>query len=97
MVIVAPGLDPTWFFETAQPYWNQFRPIVTTDISLVDLIDHQKSLAVTVISPPDAVIAMTQRIQQQYPNVWFDLIVAEDKQGVANIFNDRVHLNQRFG
>ncbi|MBZ0276743.1 MAG: hypothetical protein K8I60_11385, partial [Anaerolineae bacterium] len=89
MVILAPGLDPDLFFNHAAGYWSIFRPIVTTNIELVDYVPKEKSLAVTVISPDAFVQAMTERIQVQYPNVWFDLIVADDIQRVADIFATR--------
>lgn len=97
MVILAPGLDPDWFFNYAAGYWNIFRPIVTTNIELVDFVPGEKSLAVTVISPDAFVEAMTERIKVQYPNVWFDLIVADDMQGVADVFANRTQRHQRFG
>ncbi len=96
MVVLAPGLNTDWFFETAQPYWELFRPIVTSDLSLMDFLTSDKSLAVTVIAPPHMVATMTERIKDPYPNVWFDLIVAERRQDVGDILNERVQRNQRF-
>lgn len=96
MVILAPGLDTDWFFETAQPYWQRFRPIVTDDLSLIDLFQSDKSLAATVIAPPQAIAFMTERIEAQYPHVWFDLIVSENRSDVGDILNERVQRNQRF-
>lgn len=97
MVLLAPGLTPDWFFETAQPYWNTFRPIVTNRIDFIRFIPYTQSLAITVIATPDMVDTMSQMIQDQYPNVWFDLIVADNLNTVAEVFNNRVLVNQRFG
>ncbi len=97
MIILAPGLDSRRFFETAQSYWNTFRPMVTTDLNLIDLIPPNKSLAVTVIATPDLVPMMTEQIKDKYPNVWFDLITATDFDSVRQTFNDRVIANRRFG
>ncbi len=97
MVILAPGLEARWFFDTAQAYWNLFRPIVTTVPELIDFIPSSRSLAATVISPADLVDTMRQVIQIRYPNVWFDLIVADSVQNVAATFNDRARQNLRFG
>jgi len=96
MVILGPGVDTDWFFDTAQPYWELFRPIVTTHIDLIDFFQSDKSLAATVISPPQYVDIMTERIKDRYPNVWFDLIVADSRQDVGDILNERVERNQRF-
>jgi hypothetical protein len=95
-VVLAPGLNTNWFFETAQPYWELFRPIMLTDLSLIDFFFSDKSLALTVIAPPQAVALMTQQIEDRYPHVWFDLIVAESRQDVGDILNERVQRNQRF-
>jgi hypothetical protein len=97
-VIVAPGLDPRWFFETAQPYWNRYRPIVTTSWEFIERIPSDKSLAVTVIAPPDMTDSMTQAIHKRFPNVLFDLLIAAgDPKSVADTLNARVWSNKRFG
>ena len=96
MVILGPGVDTDWFFDTAQPYWELFRPVVATDLSLIDFFQSDKSLAATVISPPQYIPTMTERIKDRYPNVWFDLIVADSRQDVGDILNERVQRNQRF-
>lgn len=97
MVILAPGLDPDWFFNHAAAYWNTFRPIVTTNIELVDFVPKANSLAVTVIAQDAFAQPMQERIKDQYPNVWFDLIIADDTLRVDEIFAERARRQQRFG
>ncbi|KXK22656.1 MAG: hypothetical protein UZ15_CFX003000950 [Chloroflexi bacterium OLB15] len=97
MVLLAPGLDSGWFFDTARAYWNRFRPMVTTQFGLIDLIPSTSSLAVTVIAPSDMVATMRAAIEGRYPNVWFDLIIADDPTRVRQVFDDRVTANLRFG
>lgn len=97
MILLAPGLNTDWFFETAQPYWNTFRPIVTTRADLLTSIPYEVSVAMTVIAQPDQVHDMTEAIQERYPHVWFDLIVAADLDDVRELFNFRVVSNRRFG
>lgn len=97
-VVLAPGLEPRWFFETGRAYWNTFRPIVTPVWDFIDYIPSDRSLAVTVITPPDMADTMTQIIQKQFPNVLFDLIIAEgDFTNVTDVLNARVWANRRFG
>jgi hypothetical protein len=97
-VILAPGLDAGWFFETAQAYWNRYRPIVTSSWEFIGHIPSDKSLATTVITPPDMADSMAQAIQKTYPNVLFDLIIANgDMKAVADTLNARVWSNKRFG
>jgi hypothetical protein len=40
---------------------------------------------------------MRVSIEEAYPNVLFDLIVADDKTAVQQILNNRVQANARFG
>jgi hypothetical protein len=97
MVILAPGLDASWFFDTAQAYWNTFRPVVTVLPDFIGFVPNNQSVAATVIAPPDQVAAMTSVIQDRYPNVLIDLVVAGDLNAVRDLFNNRVWANQRFG
>jgi len=97
MVLLAQGIDSNWFFDTARAYWNRFRPIFTTRFDLIDMIPTNSSLAVTIIAPTEMVPTMRAAVEGRYPNVWFDLIVADDLARVRQVFDDRVTANLRFG
>jgi hypothetical protein len=98
MVVLAPGLDPGWFFDTAQSYWNTFRPIVTNKWDFIDYIPNDRSLAITLIAPPDMLSTMQMSIQGKYPNIILDTIIIEgDQSTVADVFNNRVWANRRLG
>jgi hypothetical protein len=97
MVILPPGLEADWFFRTAQSYWNTFRPVVTTQAEFIDLIPFTRSLALTIIAPPDLAEQMTQEFKELYPNVWLDVIVANDLDTVKTLFDERTRVNRRFG
>ncbi|MCL4246734.1 MAG: hypothetical protein KJ065_01140 [Anaerolineae bacterium] len=97
IVLLAPGLDADWFFDTSRAYWERFRPIVTTDLSLVDYIPFEQSAAITVISPPELMGTLRRAVTLPYPNAYLDLIEAVDLGTVARIFDNRVVVNRRFG
>jgi hypothetical protein len=97
IVIVAGGLDAGWFIDTTRAYWDQFRPIITNRAELADYITSDFSLAVTVIAPPDAVEPLRERIAGQYPNVWFDVVLATSAADVERVFYRRAQRRQRFG
>jgi hypothetical protein len=97
MIVLAPGIDASWFFDTAQAYWNTFRPVVTTLPDFIGFVPYSQSVAATIITPRDQMEAMTSVIQDRYPNVLIDLILAEDVNAVRTLFNNRVYANQRFG
>lgn len=97
MVLLSPGLESSWFFDTAQPYYNAFRPIVTTVAELINYIPGSRSLGVTVISTPDLVDFMRFSIEESYPHVYVDMIIADDVERLRTLFNDRVRNMRRFG
>ncbi|MCB9457740.1 MAG: hypothetical protein H6671_17280 [Anaerolineaceae bacterium] len=97
-VILAPGVEPAWFFEAAQSYWNIFRPLVTTRWDFIPFIPSDRSLGVTIITPQNMVETFVQTIQTQYPNVLFDMmIVSGDRSAIRDTLNARVWSNRRFG
>lgn len=98
MVILAPNLEPRWFFETARPYWNTFRPIVTSITDFMDFFPYSKSLAMTIITPIDQVEAVRQTVTERFPNALLDIIIAEgDLRNVSDLLNARVWTEKRFG
>jgi hypothetical protein len=96
-VILAPGLESGWFFDTARSYWERFRPIITTDLSLIDFIPFAQSAAITIISPPELMQTLQQAAMLPYPNAYIDLIETTDRNAVAQLFANRVAVNRRFG
>jgi hypothetical protein len=35
-------------------------------------------------------------IKDEYPHVWFDLILADDRQDLGDVLNERLQRDQRF-
>ena len=71
---------------------------MTTVWDFIADIPYDRSLAATVIAPPDLADSMRKVIQKEYPNVFFDLIITGDNpQSVADVLNGRVWVNRRFG
>jgi hypothetical protein len=97
IVLLAPGLDTSFFFDTARAYWDRYRPIVTTDLTLVDLIPFARSAAITIITPPELAETLRQAATLPYPNAYLDVIETTDMATVANLFAARVQVNRRFG
>ena len=97
MLLLGPGLDTQWFFDTAQAYWNLFRPMVTTHEELIQFIPSSRSLAVTVLATADTAALMQTLIKDRYANVWFDLIIADTTDNVRETLNLRARVNRRFG
>jgi len=76
IVILAPGLSPEWFFGAAQPYWNTFRPSVTTRWDFIDFVPNDRSLAATIIAPPDVAESIQKALKQRYIHIVTDILLA---------------------
>lgn len=100
MVVLDDSLSTDWFFNSARAYWDQFRPIVTTETDFFDMMPWEKSLAITlIVSAPRRFEAETL-IREQYPNAYLDpLIVREDggPDQLQRVFAQRVATERRFG
>jgi hypothetical protein len=100
MVLLDNQLDPDFFFRTAQDYWDEFRPIVTTTVEFFELMPYEKSLAVTLLVTAERQFDAEQLIRENYPNTYLDSIVIDEEEGLerlAQIFALRVDRGLRFG
>jgi hypothetical protein len=96
-VVISPGFNTNWFFTRARAYYEMFRPTVVSSTDFIAYIPPEKSLACTVIATPDMVDYMTHHIKDRWPNVWFDLIIAEDEFKIATTLTQRTQSGRRFG
>ncbi len=96
-LILAPGFDTNWFFSAARDYWDKYRPTVLSATDFIAYLPTTRSLATTVLSTPDLVDYMSHHIKDRWPNVYFDLIVAEDTGTIADALAQRVTSGRRFG
>ncbi len=96
-VILTPGLDPDWFFQTAEAYWARFRPAVMDTDALIAMLPYTKSVAVTVIARPDQVAQVNAQIRDRWPNVWYDLVVAQTSADLSGVFAQRLAAGRPFG
>lgn len=97
MIALAGGLTADWFMETARAYYGQFRPVVTTQLDLIQYIPSSTSLAVTLIAPPDQADTVRDSLRALYPNVWVDVIRADSLNNVRETFDSRAQRGLRFG
>ncbi len=96
-ILLAPGLDPEWFFQAAEAYWLRFRPVLLDTPDLIALMPFDKSLAVTVVAPPGQAEMMSQQVRDRWPTIWYDPVVVEDSASLIAVFNQRVMNGRRFG
>jgi len=96
-IILAPGIDPEWFFQAAEQYWLRFNPILLDSPALIADLPYDKTLAVTVIAAPDQAEAMNASIRDQWPTIWYDLILVQSSTDLLAVFNQRLSTNRRFG
>ena len=96
-MILAPGIDQEWFFEIAKIYWSRFQPTLMTVPEFINFLPKEISLAVTIISTPEAVDLMNDQVARRWQNVYFDLVVASTARELEELLNSRVAVGRRFG
>lgn len=96
-ILLAPDVDPSLFFESAEQYWLRFHPILVESADLIQFVPSGKSLAVTVIANPDQVDTMTAQVRDPWPTIWYDLIVLQTPTTLIEVFSQRVASGRRFG
>lgn len=96
-VFLAPGFDAQWLFEHGTAYWDAFQPALLSNLDFVDLIDSEKTVAITAISPPDMVNWLSANIAQRWPAVQLDTVVVQQSAELRQILNQRVVLGRRLG
>ena len=96
-IIMAADLPGNWFFQAAEQYWLRFRPVLIDTPALIAQLPYDKTLAVTVITPPSQVETFNTQIRDRWPNIWYDLIVVESPAELISVFSARVNSGRRFG
>ncbi|MFN8419249.1 MAG: hypothetical protein U0528_08410 [Anaerolineae bacterium] len=96
-LLLAPDLNPDWFFNGAKSYYEKFRPQILTDVEYISHIPHQTSLAVTVLATPATQNYAKEQISQHWANVLIDLIIVETEADLAKVLAQRVKANSRLG
>ncbi len=101
MVLIDDTLSSDWFFETGRIYWEQFRPIVTTETDFFEMMPWEKSLAITLIISSVRRFEAEGLIRERYPNAYLDVIVVREDdtsfEQVSRVFAVRVETGRRFG
>ncbi len=96
-LVLAPGLQDEWFFEAAANYWQTFRPMIVTNLDLIQYIPTDRSLAVTVLARSDTIDYMNAQIRDAWPNIWYDPVIADTLEGMTQVLNWRADALSPFG
>jgi hypothetical protein len=95
-LILAPGLQGTWFTQAARQYWLKFQPIVTEDPELLSYIPPDASVAVTLLARQDNVEQARRRVTALRRDAHLDVIVAQDLPHLEAMLNRRAEADTRF-
>jgi hypothetical protein len=96
-LLIAPNLGAEWLFDAARNYWNRFRPTVISDLSLVQLIPGNYTVAVTAIAQKDTAPQIGVDLAQVRSDALFDAVVYDLFDDAKQALNDRAANNEPFG
>jgi hypothetical protein len=97
LLMLAPGLQADWFFEAAGEYWRAFRPVVTTEIDLLQYIPASERVAVTVLARSDTISYMDEQIRDVWPDIMYDPVVSDSLEEMTQLLNWRVDADLPYG
>jgi len=96
-VFLAAGMDWNWFFSEAQPYWDKFRPTLINDLDYIDRLPQEKSLALTIITPPENELILRDEVTPRWRYVLLDVIPVGQAGELGAVLDARVSANARLG
>jgi hypothetical protein len=96
-LLIASNLGSEWFFEGARAYWEQFRPTVITDLSLVSIVPEDFTIAVTAVVRRDRVAQIGVELAKIAPEALYDPVVFDFFEDTKQTLDDRARLFQPFG
>lgn len=97
LLALGGGLTADWLLDTARAYYDRFRPVVTVQLDLIQYIPSSASVAVTLVAPPEQASAVSESLRALYPNLWVDIIPADDLDLVRATLDTRAQRSLRFG
>jgi hypothetical protein len=78
VMLLAPGLPASWFFQAAREYWLRCRPIVTDDPEYLALLP-EGGVRITILSRPgEAEHLRAQVIRLLGQDAEIELVIAPD-------------------
>jgi hypothetical protein len=96
-LILYPEFNTETFLNAAKDYWEKYRPTILFNLDLIAQIPSSKSLAVTLISPPNRVDAFKQAVKDRGVYIYVDSIGVDTADQLTGIFIDRLKNDARFG
>ncbi len=96
-LILYPEFNTETFLNAARDYWEKYRPTILFNMDLIPQVPGSKSLAVTLISPPNRVDAFKQAIKDRGAYIYVDSIGVDTAEQLQGIFADRLKNDARFG
>jgi hypothetical protein len=96
-VLIAPGLNVEWFFDTTRAYLDRFRPTVIPDFTFLQLVPIDYSIVVTTIARRDTAPTLGVQLAQLRPGALYDPVVRDTIEETRQVLDERAALNQPFG
>jgi hypothetical protein len=96
-LMVAPNLEPEWFFRGARAYWERFRPTVIKDGALLTLLPSDVTVAVSILTRRDAFETLAVEVARNLPRAYIDALIYETVREAAGTLDARAAANQPFG
>jgi hypothetical protein len=96
-LLLAPNLEADWLFVAARAYWERFSVTIISDGALLALIPPERTVAVCILTRPDAFRAAAVSVLENREDVYIDALVYDTPEQAQITLDARARDNQPFG
>jgi hypothetical protein len=96
-LLVAPNVEPEWFFEAARRYFERFDPTVISDGKLIGIVPQSYTIAVSILTRRDAFRSLAVEVAKARENAYVDALVYDTLEAAKLALDTRAERNQPFG
>jgi hypothetical protein len=97
ILYLGPGLGAEWIFTAARPYILKFKPIIASNLDVLQYTPPRRNVAVTTIARRDTAQRVSQDVAKRYPRAYHDALVYDFPEELKITLDGRVEIDQRLG
>ncbi|MBX3062850.1 MAG: hypothetical protein U0528_11710 [Anaerolineae bacterium] len=98
-IYLDPALAADWLFVAARQYWIVFRPMVVSNLDLIEYVyrESMPMVAITVLARRDIAPKIKEQVAKRFPAAYYDPLVYDYPDEMKLTLDGRAEFQQRFG
>jgi hypothetical protein len=96
VLLLTGNLPQEWLFDAARRYWDQFRPLILPDISLLAMFPDSARLYITVLTTPESAGMARASVRAVLPGSQVNLVLAPSSEVLQEELDHRAKAGTPF-